>query len=168
MTSDFRYASLLRPYRAPLVGIAVCLSARTAYFAALPMSFRFLIDQAVPKQRCCETFRAMRPRAPSHRACCCRYPARHFSNRWPPRPDSAKSSNSRPQSGSDSMPQPRFRNPRGLLRHFVTHQSFVLHFANTADFPGKIGDPFPTHQVSWGANSVIRRASAVHTDCPEA
>ncbi|MBC7822068.1 MAG: ATP-binding cassette domain-containing protein [Planctomycetaceae bacterium] len=48
--ASFRWGSLLRPYRAPLLAIGFCLLAQMTFYSALPMSFQVLIDRAVLKQ----------------------------------------------------------------------------------------------------------------------
>lgn len=47
--SEFRWLGLLRPYRAALFGVGVCVLAQTALYVALPMSFEVLIDKAILK-----------------------------------------------------------------------------------------------------------------------
>ena len=47
--SGFRWLSLLRPYRAALAAVGLCLLAQMAFYSALPMSFQVLIDEAILK-----------------------------------------------------------------------------------------------------------------------
>ena len=43
----FRWAGLLRPHRAALAGVGLCVLVQTAFYAAVPMSFEILIDRAI-------------------------------------------------------------------------------------------------------------------------
>ena len=43
----FRWAGLLRPHRAALAAVGLCVLVQTAFYAAVPMSFEILIDRAI-------------------------------------------------------------------------------------------------------------------------